>query len=145
MKIFFAATLALLVIASCKKDKTTPEPVPLTPIPFLTGKKWTADTITINAPATYNQLNANEQFEYRTGLLWWAKKAQLTFNENGTITCGGDWDMGYSYWKLINNNNDIEAIRSTGLKDTLFNWTANSLQFTYRRTISSYNSTFIYK
>jgi hypothetical protein len=146
MKIFFVTTLALLVIAvSCKKDKDTPAPAPLTPVPFLTGKKWTADTITINAPATYNQLNANEQFDYRAGLQWWGKKALLTFNENGTVTSGGDWDMGYNFWKLINNNTDIEILISNGRKDTLFNWTANNQQFTYRKVMPSYNSTFIYK
>lgn len=146
MKNLFLLVLALVtMMTSCKKDDNSPAEV-LTPVPFLTGKKWTVDTVTINAPATYNQLSADEQFAYRSLLLWWGKKAQITFNENGSVTSEGDYDLGYYKWRMINTSKDIEVLISNGgRKDTLFNWTASSQQFTCQRFNPSYTSTVIWK
>lgn len=143
--VLFSLFSFLLIASSCKRDhdKNT---VRNNPVPFLTGKKWTADTLTINPPLTYNQLSASDQQAYLAALGWWAKHAQLTINENGSVTCGGDYDFGYVQWRLINNNSDIEVIRSNGQKDTLFNWTADSFNFTYQKMINhTYNCTWIYK
>jgi hypothetical protein len=146
MKALFLLVLPLsVIVASCKKNKNTPPEV-LTPVPFITGKKWTVDTVTINAPAAYNQLNADEQLAYRNLLLWWGKKAQITFNENGSVTSEGGYDLGYYKWRMINTGKDIEVLISNGgRKDTLFKWTANSQQFTYQMFNPSYTSTVIWK
>ena len=59
--IFILAGMSLLFLTSaCKKNEKV-----YTPVPFLTAKKWTTDTIIINPPATYNQLSANDQQSYR--------------------------------------------------------------------------------
>jgi hypothetical protein len=141
MKLVFLLALAVaLTEVSCKKEKNKPMPVP-----FLTGRKWTADTITINPPAVYNLLNADDQQNYRTANGWF-KNAEITFNEDGSVTSGGDYDFGYYQWILINNNSDIEVLVSNGRRDTLFNWAANNLQLTYRKAFSpSYDCTFVYK
>ena len=138
--LMLVALPVLLFTVSCKKDKQANVSVP-----FLTAKKWTCDTITINLPATYNLLNTADQQTYTHAIAWF-KNAELTFNEDGTVTTGGDYDFGYYKWRLINNNTDIEMLVSTGTKDTLFNWSADNLHFTYSKRFSpSYNCTFIYK
>jgi hypothetical protein len=146
MKLFILYIFSLfLVVVSCKKDHNKTTAIN-TPVPFLTGKKWTADTLTIIPPQTYNQLSASDQQAYNAALGWWAKHALITINENGSVTCGGDYVFGYVQWRMINNNTDIEVISGNGRRDTLFNWTANSLNFTYRTTINqSFNCTAIYK
>jgi hypothetical protein len=132
----------LLLIISCKKDKTASSVY--TPVPFLTGKLWTLDTITINPPATYNQLSTDDQRIYDLALAW-EVTAELTFKEDGTVKCGGNWDFAYYGWRMIHNDTDIEVMVSNGTRDTLFNWTANSQQFTYRRTFSpSFDCTIVY-
>ena len=111
----------------------------------LTGKKWTSDTITINPPATYNQLNANDQQSYRIAVGFF-KNTFLIFNEDGTVSGGGDYDFGYNQWRLINNNRDIETLSANNRKDTLFNWTADNQRFTYQRRFNqSFDCTIIFK
>ena len=146
MKWFLLSIIYLLLIpVSCKKEQNKNADTN-TPVPFLTGKNWTADTLTINPPLTYNQLSASDQQAYNAALGWWAKHAQLIFNENSSVTCGGDWDFGYKQWRMISNNTDIEVISGNGRKDTLFNWTADNLNFTYQKMINhSFNCTLIYK
>jgi hypothetical protein len=141
MKLLFLLLLPLLLInAACKKEVKI-----YTPVPFLTGKKWTSDTITINPPATYSQLNANDQQTYRIAVGFF-KNAFLTFNEDATVTGGGDWDFGYYQWKMINNNRDIETLISNNRKDTLYNWTADNQYFTYQKRFNqSFDCTFIFK
>ncbi len=135
------AVLSFLFInAACKKDEKV-----YTPVPFLTGKKWTSDTITINPPATYNQLNANDQQSYRVAVGFF-KNTFLIFNEDGTVSGGGDYDFGYNQWRLINNNRDIETLSANNRKDTLFNWTADNQRFTYQRRFNqSFDCTIIFK
>jgi hypothetical protein len=142
MKVLFLSILSfLLLTVSCKKEQPRN-----TPVPFLTGKIWTGDTITIDPPAAYNLLTTTEQQEYRISMGWFNKKAQLTFNEDGSVTSGGDYDFGYYQWRMINNNKDIEVLISRGTKDTLFNWSADGQQFTYGQNYNpSYNSTLVYK
>ena len=146
MRLFILYIFSLsLVVVSCKKDHNKSTNIN-TPVPFLTGKKWTADTLTINPPLTYNLLSASDQQAYNAALGWWAKHAQITFNENGSVTCGGDYDFGYIQWSLIHNNTDIEVLSGNSQKDTLFNWTADNLNFTYQKMINySFNCTLIYK
>jgi hypothetical protein len=130
----------LLFTTACKKTEKN-----LTPVPFLTGKKWTSDTITINPPVTYNQLNAGDQQAYNLAVGFF-KNAFLTFNEDGTVSGSGDYDFGYYQWRLVNNNTDIEALIPNNRKDTLFNWTANNQQFTFRKRLNeSFWCTVIFK
>ena len=77
-------------IISCKKNNSAPQPVP-----FLTGKTWTLDTITINLPATYNSLTAEEKDSYNAALSWHTG-AQLFFNEDGSVNSGGG-NRGFGY------------------------------------------------
>lgn len=141
MKLVLVFVLPVFLFsASCKKEKKTNKA-----IPFLTGEKWTSDTITINPPVTYSQLSTNDQQTYRNALAWF-KNAQLTFNEDGSVTSGGDWDFGYYKWKMINYNTDIEVLITTGTKDTLFNWMADNLYFAYYKSFSPFfNCTLIFK
>jgi len=115
-----------------------------TPVPFLTGRLWKLDTITINPPAIYNQLSASDQRAYDLAL-GWEKGATVKFNEDGTVTCEGDWDFGYYEWRMIHDSADIEVLVSVGTKDTLFNWACDNQQFTYLRTFSpSFDCTMVY-
>jgi hypothetical protein len=135
MRIFFTYCMGLLfVFMSCKKGKETGKIS--TPVPFLTGKKWTSDTITVNPPAVYSQLNAIDKGKYRDALAWF-KNAQITFNENGSVTCGGDYDFGYTYWKLVNNGADIEVQFFSIPKDTLHQWSADNQRFSYNLPYNS--------
>jgi hypothetical protein len=129
----------LLITTACKKTKV------FTPVPFLTGKTWTSDTVTIVPPATYNQLNPYDQQTYNI-VVGFFKNAFLIFNEDGTVTGGGDYDFGFYQWRLINNNTDIEVLVPNNKKDTLFNWTANSQHFTFRKRLNqSFDCTYIFK
>jgi len=141
-RLLLAGCLLILWAVSCKKQNTVQ--TVHTPVPFLTGKLWTLDTITINPPAIYNQLSASDQRVYDLAL-GWEKKATITFNEDGTVTCGGNWDFGYYKWRMIHGDADIEVQVSTGTKDTLSNWAANIQQFTYVKSFSpSFSCTMIY-
>jgi hypothetical protein len=135
---------ALFCIVSCQKEYK--EEKINTPIPFLTGKKWTSDTITINPPLSYNQLSAEDQRSYRNALAWF-KNAQLIFNADGSVVSDqGDWDFGYNKWTIINNNADIEVILANRAKDTLYNWKADGLRFSYSKSVSPFfDGTFIFK
>jgi hypothetical protein len=141
IRVLFPVLFPLLLITSaCKKTEKV-----FTPVPFLTGKKWTSDTITIIPPTAYNQLNPNDQQAYRIAVGFF-KNAFLVFNEDGTVTGGGDYDFGYYQWKLINNNTDIEALVPNNRKDTLFNWTADNQYFAYRKRLNqSFDCTVIFK
>lgn len=135
MKVLLTFFLAVFFfLGSCKKSEKN-EKIN-TPVPFLTGKKWTSDTITINLPATYSQLSVNDQKKYRNALAWF-KNAQVTFNEDGSVTCGGDYDFGYTYWKLVNNGADIEVQFFSIPKDNLLQWSADSQSFSYNLPVNS--------
>jgi len=131
--------LAVYFLAACKKEKKT-----YTPVPFLTGRAWIADTITINPPATYGQLSNSDQTSYRNALSWF--KAHLTFNEDNTVTCGGDYDLGYKTWRLVNNNADIEVFNTNGIKHILRNWVADAVHLSYTEQLNnSFDCSLIYK
>ena len=131
--------LTVYSLSACKKEKKT-----YTPVPFLTGRTWIADTITINPPLTYNQLSSAEQESYRRAVAWF--KAQLTFNEDGSVTCGGDWDYGYTTWRLINNDADIEVFDRNGNKHILHNWVADAVHLSYTLLQnSSFDCSLVYR
>jgi len=131
--------LSVYFLAACKKETKT-----YTPVPFLTGRIWIADTITINPPTTYAQLSNADQTSYRNALSWF--KAHLTFNEDATVTCGGDYDPGYKTWRLINNNADIEVLTGNGTKYILRNWVADAAYLSYTEQLNnSFDCTLIYK
>ena len=137
----------LMCMFACKKSNTAQRNTVHTPIPFLTGRLWTLDTILINPPATYNQLTPDEQRTYNLTLDW-EKTGELTFNEDGTVTAGGgNWDFGFYKWRMINNGADIEVlVGPNATKDTLFHWTANSQQFTYNRSFdAAFECTMVYR
>jgi hypothetical protein len=141
-QLLLAGCILILWTVSCKKPSTVQ--TVHTPVPFLTGRLWTLDTITINPPAIYNQLSASDQRAYDLAL-GWEKGATVTFNEDGTVTCEGDWDFGYYKWRMIHDSADIEVLVSIGTKDTLFNWAADSQQFTYLRSFNpSFECTMVY-
>ena len=112
---------------ACKKEK---EKKVYTPVPFLTGRLWIADTITINPPMTFAQLSASDQQAYR-GANGWFKIAKLGLNDDGTVTQDGDYDFGYKTWRLVNNNLDIEMSKTNGTKQVLKNWVADATHFSY--------------
>lgn len=119
--------LTVYSLFACKKEK---EDKTYTPVPFLTGRTWIADTITINPPMTYAQLSSSDQQSYRAANGWF-KLARLALNDDGTVTFNGDYDFGYKTWRLVNNNLDIEMTDFNGNKHILRNWVADSSHFSY--------------
>ncbi len=142
INIVFGITLIILLV-SCRKKK---EEVNIS-VPFLTERKWISDTITINPPATYATLSSTEQQAYSQALAWFKNgKAEITFNTNATVTCGGDWDFGFKTWHLINNSSDIETVSLVNTQNVLKSWSASASQFSYTNTINnSFDCTFLYK
>jgi hypothetical protein len=127
--------ISLLAICShfaCKKDQKI-----YTPVPFLTGRTWVTDTMMINPPLTFNQLSAADQQYYRSAAGWF-HNGRLSFNEDGTVTCGGDYDLGFKTWRLINNNSDIEVYDVLNNKHILRSWLADAVHLAY--TIQMNNS-----
>lgn len=126
-------TTAVLLVAAggCKKEKTK-----LTPVPFLTGRTWAADTLLVTPPRTYAQLTTSEQQVYNQALGWF-RLATVRFNEEGTVTCGGDYDLGYKTWKL--SNPDIQVTNYFNNLQVLRNWTADNTRLTY---VVQYNNSF---
>ena len=132
--------LAVYAFSACKKESKT-----YTPVPFLTGRTWIADTITINPPMTYAQLSSTDQQSYRASIGWF-KIARLTLNDDGTVTYGGDYDFGYKTWRLVNNNLDIEMTTLNGNKQILRNWVADIIHFSYTIQFNSnFDCTLVYK
>jgi len=121
----FVSFLTIYSLSGCKKEEKI-----YTPVPFLTGRTWIADTITINPPVTYSQLSSTDQQSYRQANGWF-RIAKLTLNDNGTVTDGGDYDFGYKTWRLVNNNLDIEMTLYNGNKQVLQNWIADANHFSY--------------
>lgn len=136
--------LCFAVGSSCKKSAITQTATP--PPNSLIGKKWLLDTITINPPETLATLSLAEKFTYHVALNW-AKRAEVTFKEDGTVVTGGGGDVGYRRWKLINNNIDIEVTLATGNgNDTLRAWSADNTNLTYISALRGrFDCTFIYK
>lgn len=142
LKLVTVLLTGLMLAGACKKEKTT---AVNTPVPFLTGRTWQSDTITINAPATYALLSPADQNTYRTALAFF-KNTFLRFNENGTITNTGDFDFGYLRWHLTNADRDIQVERAGDGTETLRNWAANTLQLTYTvRFNDSFDVTMVFK
>jgi hypothetical protein len=127
----FLSLLGIYFFSSCeKKDERD------TFIPFLTDKVWRGDTMTINPPFTYEQLSIEDQQSLHTAILWF-KNAQITLNENGSVTTGGDYDLGYKEWKLIDNDADIEMTMNSGKKLIFRNWSADPFSFSYTRSFTT--------
>jgi len=135
--------LSIYFFSACKKENERD-----TFVPFLTDRLWKGDTITINPPLTDQQLSIEDQQSFHTANLWF-KNAQITLDEKGTVTTGGDYDLGYKTWKLVNNDADIEITLNNGNKLILSNWQADPLSFTYTSSYttreSSFDCTFVYK
>lgn len=142
--ISFIATISVVlflqVISGCKKDK-----IKLTPVPFLTGRIWIADTILVTPPKTYAQLTPAEQQVYNQSKAWF-RNATIRFNEDGTATPGGDYDLAYKTWKLVNNNQDIEINSSTGAVWLLRSWMADNTKLMYVVQFNnSFDATLVFK
>src|SRR5438477_8316936 len=105
--------MSLYFFSACEKRGDTEAFVP-----FLTGRIWKGDTITINPPTTYTQLSIADQQSFNSAKLWF-RNTQLTLNEDATVTTGGDYDPGYAKWRLANNGADIEVTLSNGGTSTL--------------------------
>jgi hypothetical protein len=134
--------LAVYFLSACKKETKI-----YTPVPFLTGRIWIADTITINPPMTFSQLNSADQQSYRAAIGWF-KIAKLTLNDDGTVTQSGDYDFGYKTWRLVNNNSDIEMTLYGGTKQILQNWVADAIHFSYTYAMklnTTFDCIFIFK
>jgi len=139
----FVTLLGIYFFSACKKENEQDSFVP-----FLTDRLWKGDTITINPPLTFGQLSTEEQQSFQTSVLWF-KNAQVTLNEDGTVTMSGDYDLGYKRWKLVNNNADIEMTLTNGNKSILRNWLADPFNFSYTSSYvtqdDSFDCTFVYK
>lgn len=133
-KSFIIILLIIYSLTACKKEKI------YSPVPFLTGRTWIADTITIDLPFTYSQLSNADQQSYRASMGWF-KLAKLTLNDNGTVTPGGDYELGYMKWRLVHNNKDIEMTLFNGNKQILRNWVADANHFSYTTVITLNSST----
>jgi hypothetical protein len=136
----FISFMAVSSFSACKKESRT-----YTPVPFLTGRTWIAETITINPPMTYAQLSSTDQQSYRAANGWF-KIARLALNDDGTVTYNGDYDFGYKTWRLINNNLDIEMTIYNGSRQVLRNWGADSIHFSYSIPFNSnFDCTLVYE
>src|SRR5438477_2243184 len=136
--------MSLYFFSACEKRGETEAFVP-----FLTGRIWKGDTITINPPTTYTQLSIADQQSFNSAGLRF-RDAQLTFNEDATVTTGGDYDPGYTKWRLVNNGADIEVTLSNGSTSILRNWVADAVHFSYTILFTtsknnSFDCTLIYK
>jgi len=139
---FIVCTLFASLL-SCKKESGSPTP---TIPPYLTGKLWQLDTILINPPATYDNLTSEQKFSYSASLGWAKDKARLTFMTDGTVICSGDWDLGYTGWQLVNNENDIKVNQGTGY-DLLRSWQASAAEFSYIHSLGTepFDCTYVYR
>lgn len=139
----FVTLLAVCLFSACNKEDDQDIFVP-----FLTGKLWVGDTITINPPLTLDQLSSEDQQAFQSGTFWF-KNVKITFNEDGTMTMSGNYDPGYKRWRLVNNNADIEMTMSNGDMIILHHWVADPFKFSYTTLTmighSSLDCTFIYK
>ena len=127
-------------LSACRKEEKI-----YTPVPFLTGRIWIADTITINPPMTYSQLSGADQQSYRAANGWF-KIAKLTLNDDGSVTYNGDYDFGYKTWRLVNNNLDIEMTLNNGTIQVLRNWVADASHFSYTIPFNTtFDCTLVYK
>jgi hypothetical protein len=139
----FLTLLTIYFFSGCKKENEQD-----TFVPFLTDRLWKGDTVTINPPLTFAQLSTEEQQSFHTSVLWF-KNAQVTLNEDGTVTMSGDYDLGYKRWKLVNNDADIEMTLANGNKLILRNWQADPVNFSYTSSYitqdNSFDCTFVYK
>jgi len=103
----------------------------------------------INSPSTYEQLSIEDQQSFHTAILSF-KNAQVTFNEDGSVTTSGDYDPGYKDWRLVDNNTDIEMTLNNGNKLIFHNWSADPDNFSYTSSFTtaqkkSFDCTFLYK
>jgi hypothetical protein len=140
----FVMLLSSYFFSACQKEDGRD-----TFIPFLTERLWRGDTITINPPLTDEQLSIEEQQSLLTATRWF-KNAQITLNDDGTVTMSGDYDPGYKRWRLVDNDADIEMTLSNGNKLILRNWLADPFNFSYTGVFTtarnnSFNCTFNYK
>jgi hypothetical protein len=140
----FVTLLSIYFFSACEKENEQD-----TFIPFLTERLWSGDTITINPPLTYEQLSIEDQQSFHTATLWF-KNAQITLNENGTVKSGGNYDLGYKRWRLVDNDADIEMTLDNGDKLILRNWLADPANFSYTSVFTtaskiSFDCTFNYK
>ncbi len=154
--LFGFATIVLFIVlllpGSCKKESklqpqvaAVPECNPPGAIRYFTERPWTSDTIIVTPPMTYSQLSDDDKLGYK-GAMSWFRYHGLIFFKNGSFNKGtGDWDSGLYEWCLINNQKDIKILYTTGSRDTLRNWSADSLRFTYQRNFKNYSLTYIFK
>ena len=140
----FVTLLAIYFFSACEKENEHD-----TFIPFLTDRLWRGDTITINAPLSYEQLSNEDQqtFQTTTSLF---RNTQITLNEDGTVKSSGDFDPGYKRWRLVNNDADIEMTLANGNILILRSWMADPFNFSYTNPFTitsdkSFDCTFNYK
>jgi len=145
--LFLASFLVICFLSACSKREKKEENA-IMPVPFLTGRTWIADTLTINPPMTYSLLSAADQQALRQANGWF-KMAKLTLNDDATVI-QYDYDFGYKTWRLINNNSDIEMSLYNGNKQILRNWVADANHFSYTNTFTlsgttNFEFTLVYK
>ena len=64
-------------------------------------------------------LTDNQKFYHNASLSWSKEKAQITFKNDGSVSCSGDRDYGYTHWELMNDQKDIRVAQGTIGYDTL--------------------------
>jgi hypothetical protein len=132
--------LILLIFTSCRRNGQDPV---LTPVPFLTGRTWLADTILPTPPMTFNQLSSTEQQQLVQANAFF-KIATLRLNDDGTIITT-NWDFGFTRWKLVNNDQDIEMQKGDGTRLVLRNWEATATRFSYTLPLGNYEVNYQFK
>jgi hypothetical protein len=102
-----------------------------------------ADTILPTPPMTFNQLSSTEQQQLVQANAFF-KIATLRLNDDGTIITT-NWDFGFTRWKLVNNDQDIEMQKGDGTRLVLRNWEATATRFSYTLPLGNYEVNYQFK
>ncbi len=134
---------ASIILACSKKDTPTP-----TMIDLLTSKEWTYDTLLINPPTKFSDLDNGQKMaycdthnSYKGSSVHFSSSGQLIYKEEGSATIK-------TTWKLVNNNKDVEWVDDPDAdhKDTLHLFSVQKEKFSYvQYTNGHYDATYIYK
>ena len=132
-----------IILACSKKD--TPAP---TVLDLLTSKEWAYDTLLVNPPAKFSDLDNGQKMayfdthnSYKGSSFKFEKNGKLSYREGGS-------NPVTSTWKFINSNKDIEIVVDplTTSKDTFLLFTAQKDRFSYVQfTNGDYYATYTYK
>lgn len=142
--LLFISILCAGVILAYSRNNIPPPTV----LDLLTSKEWTYDTLLINPPSKFIDLNSGQRrayFDTRNSY----KGSSFKFEKDGKISYKEVSGIPItSTWKFINNNQDIEIVIDAvnNLKDTFLLFSVQKDKFSYVHfTNNDYNATYVYK